>query len=61
MSLKSLKSLTEKLFKKYENLETKYTKCLQIKANPEFKCRVCDQECENLQDIWKHKEEKHDR
>ena len=58
---KELKSLTEKLFKKYENLETKYKKCLKIKANPGFKCRVCDQECENLQDLQKHKEEKHDR
>ena len=56
---KELKSLTEKLFKKYEHLEHKYEKCLKVKANPGFKCIFCEQECENIKDLQKHKEEKH--
>ena len=56
---KELKSLTEKLFKKYENLENKYERCLKVRANPGFKCRVCEQECENIHDLQKHKEEEH--
>ena len=31
----------------------------KIDASPGFKCKICDQECENLQDLQKHKEEKH--
>ena len=56
---KELKSLTEKLYKKYELLENKYEKCLKKKANASFKCKVCDQECENIKDLQGHKREKH--
>ena len=56
---KELKSLTDKLFKKYEHLEKKYEKCLKVKASPGFKCRICEQECEDIQDLQKHKDEKH--
>ena len=56
---KQLKSLTEKLFKKYAHLENRYEKCLKVKASPGFQCKICDQECENLEDLKKHKDEKH--
>ena len=56
---KELKTLTEKLFKKYEHLENKYEKCLKVKASPGFKCKICEQECGDIKDLQKHKQEKH--
>ena len=56
---KELKTLTEKLFKKYEHLENKYEKCLKVKASPGFKCKICEQECDDIQNLQKHKQEKH--
>ena len=44
-----LKIKIETLVKKYSNLETKYEKSLSRKSKASFKCRICDQECENLE------------
>lgn len=50
-----LKIKIETLVKKYSNLETKYEKSLSRKSKASFKCRICDQECENLEELKNHK------
>ena len=52
-----LKSKIDILVKKYSNLEVKYEKSLSRKRKESFKCRICDQECENLIELKNHKKE----
>ena len=60
-SLKSefvdLKSKIDILLQKYVSLEKRYEKSASRKNKACFKCKVCEEECENLKELKNHKKE----
>ena len=52
-----LKSKIDSLVSKYSNLEKKYEQSQSRKKKAMFKCRICDEELENVSALKEHKEE----